>query len=151
MTAIRRTRPAARPPRRVWARAAALPLLAAGLFGCGTATPPGSPPSPHALGANDPAWIALRTALPPPDTDRLNYDERTRTLTLYNLPGNDRWLVRLPGETAGRQVAPRHRIPDVDPAEVMVYYTRPGFQPSVPVSVKQILDSGSTHVSMAPR
>ncbi len=151
MTAFRMTRPADRPPRRTWARAAALPLLSVGLFGCGTATPPGTPPSPHAVGANDPAWITGRTALPPPDTDRLNYDERTRTLTLYDLPGNDRWLVRLPGESVGRQVTPRHRIPDVNPADVMVYYMRPGFQPSVPVSVKQILDGGSTHVSMARR
>ena len=151
MNAFRITRPPDRPSRRVCARAAALPLLAAGLFGCGTATPPGTHASPHALGANDPAWVTLRTALPAPDTDRLNYDVRTRTLTLYDLPGNDRWLVRLPGETAGRQVTPRHRIPEVDPADVLVYYTRPGFQPSVPVSVKQILDSGSTHVSMAPR
>lgn len=141
MTPLRITRP------RAWARAAAL-LVPLGLTGCGTATPPGSAPSPHAVGANDPAWIVSRPALPPPDTDRMNYDPRTRTLTLYGLPGNDRWLVQLPGESVGRPVPPQHRLPDVDPAEVMVYYTRPGVKPSVPVSVKQIQDSGSTHLSM---
>ncbi len=148
MTTYRRSRPGNRSPRRMWARAAAL-LLPVGLFGCGSATPPGTAPSPHAIGANDPAWIVSRPALPPPDTDRINYDENTRTLTLYDLPGNDRWLVRLPGEAAGRPVGPQHRIPDVDLSDVMVYYARPGLKPSIPVSVKQIQDSGSTHVSIA--
>jgi hypothetical protein len=92
-----------------------------------------------------------RPALPPPDTDRINYDERTRTLTLYDLHGNDRWEVRLPGETVGRLVPPQHRIPDVDLSEVMVYYVRPGVKPSAPVSVKQIQESGNMHVSLAPR
>jgi cholesterol transport system auxiliary component len=121
-----------------------------GLFGCGGATPPGPQPSAHAVGANDPAWIVNRTNLPPPDTDRINYDARTRTLTLYELSGNDRWIVRLPGEPVGRQVAPQHRIPEVDLTEVMVYYTRPGMHPSVAVSVKQIQDSGGDHISQGP-
>ena len=115
------------------------------------ATPPGPPPSPHAVGANDPAWMTNRPALPAPDVDRITYDAQTRTLVLYDLPGNDRWAVKLPGETAGHSVPPQHRIPDVDPADVVVYYTRPGFLPSVPVSVKQIQDSGGAHVSFAPR
>jgi hypothetical protein len=92
-----------------------------------------------------------RPSLPPPATDRINYDARTRTLTFYELPGNDRWVVRLPGEPVGHQVTPQHRIPDVDLTEVMVYYTRPGMQPSAEVSVKQIQDSGGAHVSLAPR
>ena len=148
MTTYRRIRPGDRSPRRMWVRAVAL-LLPVGLFGCGSATPPGTDPSPHAIGTNDPAWIVSRPALPPPDTDRINYDESTRTLTLYDLPGNDRWVVRLPGETVGRPVSPQYRIPDADLTEVMVYYTRPGLRPSIPVSVKQIQDSGSTHVSIA--
>ncbi len=148
MTVLWRTRPGDRAPERTWVRAALL-LLPIGLFGCGSPTPPGPEPSPHAVGTNDPAWITNRSALPPPDTDRINYDERTRTLTLYNLPGNDRWLVQLPGESRAQQVAPKHRIPDVDTSEVMVSYTRPGFKPSVPVSVKQIQDSGGAHVSIA--
>jgi cholesterol transport system auxiliary component len=150
MTALRRTRPGDRLPFRTWVRVAAL-VLPVGLFGCGSATPPGPDPSPHAAGANDPAWIVNRPALPPPDTDRINYDERTRTLTLYDLPGNDRWVVRLPGEPAGRPVTAQHRIPDADPSEVMVYYVRPGYKPSVSVSVKQIQECGNMHVSLAPR
>jgi hypothetical protein len=147
MIALRRT--GERSPRGVWVRAAVVLVLTAGLFGCGAAVPPGPEPSPHAVGANDPAWIVNRPELPPPDTDRINYDERTRTLTLYDLPGNDRWVVQLPGETTGHQVPPQHRIPDVDTAEVMVYYTRPGVKPSAPVSVRQIQDSGNAHVSLA--
>jgi hypothetical protein len=95
--------------------------------------------------------VVHRPNLPPPDTDRINYDARTRTLSFYELPGNDRWVVRLPGEPVGRQVVAQHRIPDVDLKEVMVYYTRPGVQPSTEVSVKQIQDSGGDHVSQAPR
>jgi hypothetical protein len=122
-----------------------------GLFGCGAATPPGPSASPHAVGSADPAWVVGRPNLPPPDTDRINYDARTRTLTFYDLPGNDRWVVQLPGEPVGRPVAPRHRLPDVDLEGVMVYYTRPGMQPSVAVSVQQIRDSGGDHVSSATK
>lgn len=127
------------------ARAGATALLV-GLLGCGTPTSPG--PQPQAVGTADPAWITNRPALPTPNLDRLSYDARTRTLTLYDLTGNDRWEVQLPGETVGRPVAGQHRLPDVDPARVYVYYTRPGVRPSVPVTVKQILDSGGVHVSM---
>jgi hypothetical protein len=97
---------------------------------------------------NDPAWVTCRPSLPPPDLDRINYDERTRTVTLYDLPGNDRWLVRLPGEEQGRQTGPRLRVPNTDLSEVYVYYVRPGMRPSIPVSVKQIRDSGGAHVSL---
>jgi hypothetical protein len=103
------------------------------------------------VGSGDPAWVVNRPNLPPPDTDRIDYDARTRTLTFYELPGNDRWAVRLPGEPEGHPVAPRHRIPDADLTEVMVYYTRPGMHPSVAVSVQQIQESGGEHVSSAPR
>ncbi|QJW97628.1 hypothetical protein [Frigoriglobus tundricola] len=149
MTAPRYTRPNTRPLRRTCARVA-LFLLPIGFLGCGTATPPGPPPSPHALGANDPAWIVNRGSLPPPDTDRINYDERTRTVTLYDLPGNDCWRIQLPGE-ASKLVAPQFRVPDADAAEVLVYYTRPGLRASTPVTVKQIQECGSTHVSFAGR
>jgi hypothetical protein len=83
--------------------------------------------------------------------DRINYDARMRTLTFYELPGNTRWLVRLPGESTGRPVPAQLRIPDVDLKAVMVSYARPGFNPSVEVSVKQIQDCGGDHVSQAPR
>ena len=142
------TTPKSRPPeRRPIARGVALLLLTGGLFGCGGATPPGADPTPHAVGTGDPAWIVNRPNLPPPDADRITYDERTRTLTLYDLPGNERWLVKLPGESVGQPVPPQHRLPDVDPAEVMVYYARPGVRPSTPVSVRQIQESGNVHIS----
>jgi len=148
MTALRTTRPGNRLPRRTRVLCALL-FVPLGLSGCGTATPPGPAPSPHAAGMNDPAWITGRAAMPSPDLDRINYDERTRTITLYDLPGNDRWQVRLPGEESGRPTGPRLRVPQADPAEVMVYYVRPGMKPSIPVSVKQIQESGGAHVSFA--
>jgi hypothetical protein len=147
MNTLWMTRLSDRGPREKWMFVAAV-LIPVGLCSCGTPTPPGSEPSPHAVGANDPAWITHRPALPAPDTDRINYDANTRTLTLYDLPRNERWLVQLPGESIGRPVPPQHKLPDVDMAEVHVYYTRPGQRPSASVSVKQIQDSGSTHISL---
>jgi hypothetical protein len=140
MTELRIPRTAARALR------AGATALCVGLLGCGTPAPPG--PAPQTVGSADPAWITIRPALPTPNLDRLSYDTRTRTLTLYDLTGNDRWEVQLPGEQVGRPVAGQHRLPDVDPAQVYVYYTRPGTRPSVSVTVKQILDSGGVHVSM---
>jgi hypothetical protein len=148
MSALRKTRPGERSPRRLWWLGVAL-LIPVGLFGCGSATPPGPEPDDHAVGANDPAWIVSRPALPPPDADLIKYDERTRTLTMDKLPGNDRWMVRLPGEDVGRPVGTKYRVPDADPAEVMVYYARPGLRPSAAVSVKQIQEWGGAHVSHA--
>jgi hypothetical protein len=124
-------------------------VLPVGFCGCGTPTPPGPPPDPHALGTYDPAWMVGRHELPPPDAERINYDARTRTLTLYDLPRNDRWEILLPGEGAGRPVPPQHRLPDVDMSEVYVYYTRPGVKSSASVTVKQILECGNSHVSLA--
>lgn len=147
MIALRRTQPGDHLPfSRMWAGVAL--LLPFGLLGCGSATPPGPEPSPHAVGTHDPAWMVNRPMLPAPDLDRINYDERTRTLTLYDLPGNDRWIVCLPGENTGRHVTSQHRIPDADPSEVLVYYVRPGYKPSASVTVKQIQESGNTHISL---
>ncbi|MBM3982027.1 MAG: hypothetical protein FJ304_17545 [Planctomycetes bacterium] len=140
MNGLRTTR------RAIYTARAGATALFVGLLGCGTPTPPG--PQPQTVGSADPAWITIRPALPSPNLDRLAYDARTRTLTLYDLTGNDRWEVQLPGETVGHPVAGQHRLPDVDPAQVYVYYSRPGVRPSVPVTVKQILDSGGVHVSM---
>lgn len=133
------------------ARVVVLVAFPAALFGCGSATPPGADaPSSSAVGTNDPAWVTNRPKLPPPDADRINFDDHTRTLTLYDLAGNDRWMVQMPGEGSGRPVTPKHRIPaDAELAQVMVYYARPGVKPSAPVSVKQIRDSGNAHNSLA--
>lgn len=156
MLALWTTRPTGTACRGAWARRARLAALLAfpvALFGCGSATPPGAEPSPHAItGTNDPAWVTSRAQLPPPDADRINFDEHTRTLTLYDLPGNDRWMVQLPGETVGRPASAQHRVPrDTDLSEVMVYYARPGVKPSTAVSVKRIRDSGHAHSSLAAR
>jgi cholesterol transport system auxiliary component len=154
MTALRITRfvPARRKPRGAWLRLAALCMLPVGLLGCGTPTPPDATPPNAAVGSYDPPWMANRSNLPPPDTDRINYDANSRTLTLYDLPGNDRWMVRFRGDRSGRPMTPRHTLPgDVDPADVFVYYSRPGVRPSTPVTVKQILDNGNAHSSLALR
>ncbi len=154
MTTLRTTCSLEPAPRAAWgrrARTAMLMVFPIALFGCGSVEPPGANPSPHsATGANDPAWMTNRVQLPPPDADRITYNEHTRTLALYDLPGNDRWMVQLPGEAYGRPAAPQHRVPaDTDLSEVMVYYARPGVKPSTPVSVKQIRDSGNVHSSLA--
>lgn len=152
MIGLWKTRRGSGSRRRTLARVVAL-VLPVGLFGlgCGSPTPPGQTPSAHSQGAQDSTWMTNRPFLPPPDMDKINYDARTRTLSLYDLPGNDRWVVRMAGESAGLHVPPRHRIPDVDPNDVLVYYVRPGCQSSVPVTVKMIQDSGGSHVSMAQR
>ncbi|MBP3959407.1 hypothetical protein J8F10_29540 [Gemmata sp. G18] len=154
MTVLRSTRPTDSSYRTAWgrrARAAVLVVFPVALLGCGSATPPGADSAPTpAGGPNDPAWVTNRPKLPPPDADRINYDEHTCTLTLYDLPGNDRWMVQMPGEGSGRPVTPQHRLPaDTELSQVMVYYARPGVKPSAPVSVKQIRDSGNAHSSLA--
>lgn len=131
-----------------WVRMAAVGVLSVGLLGCGTPPPPGLEPPPHAVGLYDPAWMPHRPELPPPQLDRINFDERTRTLSLYALPGNGRWMVQMPGEREGRLVLPQHRVPEADLAEVLVYYVQPGRKPSAPVTIKQIQESGSVHVSL---
>ncbi len=134
-----------------WVRNALLAALPVVLFGCGTSAPSTPEPNPQsAVGTNSPAWVTNRPKLPPPDADRMTYDEQSRTLTLYTLPGNDRWMVQLPGEVAGRPVPATHRIPkDAEISKVMVYYARPGLKPSMPVSVQQIRDTGNAHSSLA--
>ncbi len=142
MTALRMTRPARLwPARRV--RAWALGLAALGVFGCGTASPPTDDPSPQGvastLGVNDPAWLTSRGRLPAPDPDRIEYDAQKRMLTLYDRPGQDRWMVRLPDEQFGQLVGPQHRLPvGVDTQQVLVYYVRPGVKVSAPVTVAVI-------------
>ena len=133
-----------------WARVAALATFPVALCGCGAAGPVGADATPNAA-PRDPAWVTHRTELPPPDADRLNYDDRTRTLALYELTGNDRWMVQMPGED-GRPAVPQQRLPaDTDLSQVMVYYARPGMKPSAPVSVQEIRACGQAHSSLAFR
>ena len=120
MSALRTTRPDNRWPRGLCVRVAAALALPVGFLGCGTPPPPGEPPSPHDVGSYDPAWVTHRPELPAPETDRIGYDERTRTLTLYSLPGNGRWMVQMPGDLDGRIVSQQHHLPDGDTSVVLV-------------------------------
>ena len=136
MTAHRTARPAL-------ARPLAIVCLAAlAAAGCGTGEPPdAAQPSPAVQdhGSSDPSWLTSRQELPPPNPDRLDYDPQERTLTLYDLPGPDRWMVQLPDEARGRAVGLHHRLPDgVDTRSTLVYYVRVGEKVSAPVSVADI-------------
>jgi hypothetical protein len=100
------------------------------------------------LGANDPDWLTSREKLPPPDSDRIEYDAQKRTLSLYDLPGRDRWMVQLPDESVGRLVGPQHRLPEgVDTAHTLVYYARAGSKTSAPVTVAEIEAGKAAHSS----
>jgi cholesterol transport system auxiliary component len=129
-------------------------LIALGVCGCGTSTPPPSDssqtsPSTPIPGMNDPSWLTTREKLPPPDTDRIEYDTDKRTLTLYELPTPDSWMVQLPEETAGRLVGPQHQLPmGVDITRTLVYYARAGMKVSAPVTVAQIKAGHLTHPSL---
>jgi hypothetical protein len=88
--------------------------------------------------------------LPPPDTDRIDYDTKKRTLTLYELPNRDNWMVRLPEETVGRLVGSQHQLPEgTDITQTLVYYARAGMKVSSPVSVAQIQAGRTAHPSLA--
>jgi hypothetical protein len=130
-----------------------LALTALGLIGCGTATPPVEEPVAAAPastpGMNDPSWLTSREKLPPPDTDRIEYDSQKRTLTLYDLPGRDNWMVKLPDEAVGRLVGAHHRLPEgIDTTQILVYYARAGVKISAPVTVAQIEAVRKPHTSL---
>jgi hypothetical protein len=100
-------------------------------------------------GSNDPAWLTSREKLPPPDMDRLDYDARERSLTLYELPGRDSWMVQLPNEQ-GRTVGSHYHLPEgVDPRQALVYYARAGVKVSMPVTVAQIEAGRMTQPSLS--
>jgi cholesterol transport system auxiliary component len=149
MTALRTTRPAV--PRSIRARVWVF-LAAFGVFGCGRAMPPSNDVAPLATsspGANDPSWLTSRDRLPAPDTDRIEYDAQKRTLTLYDLPGHDRWMVQLPDEANGRPIGPQHRLPDgVDTTRTLVYYARPGVKVSAAVTIARIEAGRGPHSSL---
>lgn len=154
MTALRTTQPAAHKLTRTGVRRWVF-LAALSMFGCGTATPPPNDATPLATsspGANDPSWLTSRDKLPAPDTDRIEYDAQKRTLTLYDLPGRDRWMVQLPDEASGHPVGPQHRLPDgVDTSRTLVYYARPGVKVSATVTIARIEAGRGPHASFASR
>lgn len=130
-------------------------LSALGLYGCGAPVPPENDPTPIGTtppipGTNDPSWLTSRENLPPPDTDRIEYDREKRTLILYDLPGRDNWMVQLPDEKIGHPVGPQYRLPEgVDTARTLVFYSRPGVKISLPVTVAQIEAGRLAHSSLA--
>lgn len=129
-------------------------VVAVGLYGCGSSFSPPSDSSSGSSepipGANDPNWLTSREKLPPPDTDRIEYDPEKRTLFLYDLPNHDNWVVQLPDESAGRMVGPQHRLPEgTDTTKTLVYYARAGVKVSHPVTVAQIEAGRLAHGSMA--
>jgi hypothetical protein len=130
-------------------------LTAFGLFGCGSATPPDSDSGPNAAaapmpGTNDPSWLTSREKMPPPDTDRIEYDAENLTLTFYGLPAQDTWIVQLPNEKFGRPEGSQHHLPKgVDTSRTLVYYNRAGMKMSAPVTVAQIEAGRTRHTSLA--
>jgi cholesterol transport system auxiliary component len=150
-TRCRPSHPAASAVRTRCAQFAVVLALPLALTGCGSPSAPTAGPSPSAgVGTNDPAWVTLRANLPAPDADRITYDEHSRTLTLYELPGNDRWMIQMHGDEGARPSGTQQRIPIEAPlAQVTVFYVRPGMKPSVAVSVQQIRDTGRAHNSLA--
>jgi hypothetical protein len=147
MTALRTTLP--EPDRRRTARIAgasclvliALGLVVVGVSGCGRRTDPGSSSAP------DP-YRPLMAQLPPPESERIEFDAQTRTLTFYDLPASGRWMVRSLGTPAPSAAGPDHRLPQgFDPDTTFVYYRRPGGQSSGWVSVAEIQAARELHAS----
>jgi hypothetical protein len=149
MTALRTTEPTVPRKTRTITYAWIVVVLGFGCVGCGHSAPPANDSGSTAtVGINDPAWLTSREKLPPPDPDRIDYDSKKRILRLYDLQGQDRWMVQLPNEQFGRQVGPEHQLPEgVDTKYTLVYYVRPGVKVSTPVTVAEI--SGRTDVSLA--
>jgi hypothetical protein len=150
MTALRTTEPIVPRKTRMITYAWIVVVVGFGCFGCGHSAPPADDSGATAttVGINDPAWLTSREKLPPPDADRIEYDAEKRILRLYDLQGQDRWMVQLPNEQLGRQVGPEHRLPEgVDTKHTLVYYVRPGVKVSTPVTVAAI--SGRTDNSLA--
>ena len=123
-------------------------LLALGLFGRGEVPSPDD--QSGTVGVNDPAWLTSREQLPGPDPDRIEYDVERRTLNFYELSGQDRWLVQLPDEAAGKPVGPQHKLPEgVDLRRTLVSYARPGVKVSGAVTVAAIEAGRTTQTSLA--
>jgi hypothetical protein len=155
MNALWTTKSIKKRPIRAISRMVLWGIVACGLYGCGTATPPeneSAPTSsaPSVPGSNDPSWLTSREKLPPPDTDRIEYDPKERTLILYDLPARDNWMVQLPDGQIGHQIGQQYQLPEgVDLTRTYVYYSRAGMKISLPVSVSKIEASRLGHLSPA--
>jgi hypothetical protein len=130
------------------ARGALIVGLAFGLMasvGCGNQAGPEDAAAVEQEAVINPAAAEL----PPPATDRIDYDSRTRTLTFYDLPESARWMVRKPHTLLADSVGPDHRLPEgIDPEHTFVFYRRPGGQQSRAVSLAQIQAARQMHDSL---
>lgn len=113
--------------------------------GCGqreaAEAPPPAPEEPEPQGPVQPY-------LPPPATDRIEYNSQTRTLTFYDLPQSSRWMVQRPDAKMPDPVGPDLRLPEgLDPDNTFVFYRREGGQQSRSVSVADIQAARQMHVS----
>ncbi len=126
---------------RALAFALALGCMAAA--GCGQrTTADNAPPSEEAVPQ------PVLAELPPPATDRIEYDSQTRTLVFYELPESARWMVRRPNSEIPDLAGPDHRLPEgIDPQHTFVFYRRPGGQQSRAVSLAQIQAARQMHQS----
>ncbi len=91
----------------------------------------------------DPEPADARVRAPKPDMTRLNFDESTQVLQLYDLPENGAcWMVALPAEPGGVPTQGDYKFSKrADPKTVSVYYTLLKGGLSNPVSLQEIVDS----------
>ncbi len=84
-----------------------------------------------------------RTKGPIPDATRLNFDESTQVLHLYDLPEQGGyWMVSLPAEPRGVPVQGDFKFSKrADPKAVSIYYTLPKGGTSNAVSLQEIVDA----------
>ena len=153
MTALRTTR---FNPDRWWPTGAiAAWAVSFGVVLTGAADRDARPRASNEPETGPPALTAVRdrpgAALPAPDSDRIEYDARTRTLHLYDPPDSARWMVHLSNARHPAPVGPQLRLPEgIDPDRTVVFYTRPGGGHSTPVSLRQIQDARDVHRSTNP-
>jgi len=98
--------------------------------------------SARARGPADPT-----AKVPKPDPALMGYDPDTRTLVLYHLPDEGRWMLHLPDQPKGVPVNDVHRFMDeVDVDRVAVFYTTAAGQPSPRVTLREVLSARNDRV-----
>ena len=151
MNLLRMTQPSANTyrccPRQASFRRVLFAGIAAGLMGAAGCSERAVPE--NAAAAEEAAPGPVVAELPPPATDRIDYNSHTRTLTFYDLPESARWMVRKPNSLVPDLVGPDHRLPEgIDPEQTYVFYRRPGGQQSRAVSLAQIQAARQMHESV---
>ncbi len=133
----------------------AVAALAVGWAGIGCdarpqeATPEVHPPAEPASVPPRPGPDPLHTPAPRPqatrpDLGKINYDAGTRTLSVYELPDRSaRWMLATPNAPMGLPIDRDYQFPmgmELDLDSVSLFYTVPNSRPSLPVSLREILD-----------